>query len=64
MASNKPAKLFASSGVYIEPRGPVSMQAARKQNQRVDTRAKAVKELRSAGIVTRSGNLKPKFKKK
>ena len=47
---------------YFRRRGPVSRATVRKQIKQVTTRAQAIKELQSAGIVTRAGNLKAKFK--
>jgi hypothetical protein len=57
-------KLSSSAGSILNfhQRGPVSMKTAREQNKQVTTREKAIRELRSAGIVTPAGNLKGKFK--
>ncbi len=56
---------FSNSAIragYFRRRGPVSKATARKQIKQVTTRAQAIKVLQRAGIVTRSGNLKAKFR--
>jgi hypothetical protein len=43
-------------------RGPLTMAMVRKQNKQVTTRAQAIRVLYDAGIVTRAGHLRARFK--